>query len=113
MSDEVESEYFRQLSDDDRLRYNEKMAKLELQTDPYLLSIDQWTPERSHWPSVEYPDICVYLINSPSPYTKQALKAFKSSEGYAYFVAGFVEDVLVTKTPNGTLLMTAKVTQVI
>lgn len=111
MSEEVESEYFCQLHDDDKRRYKEKIAKLELETDPYLLPVDQWTPDRTLWPSVEYPDICNYLINSPSPYTREALKAYKSSEGYSYFVAGFVEEVLVTKTRNDTLLMTAKVKQ--
>ena len=74
------------------------MTKLGLQKDPYLFSTDQWPPGRSLWPCEEYPDICVYLINSPSPYTREALKSYKSSEGYAYVVAGFVEEVLVTKT---------------
>ena len=113
MDDGIESAYFSQLDDNDKQRYKEKMTKLGLQTDPYLFSTDQWSPDRSLCPRVKYPDICVYLINSPILYTREALKAYKSSEGYAYFVAGFVEEVLVTKTSNGTLLMTAKVTLII
>ena len=109
MAEEIESEFFKQLDVADKKRYKEKLSKLGLRTDPYLLSGDQWSTSRNVWPSVEFPDICVYLINSPSPYTKEALKAYKSSEAWAYFAAGFVEDVLVTKVKDNSLLMTAKV----
>lgn len=56
MNGEVESEYLRQLNDDDKKWYNDKMTKLGQQTDPYLLPIDQWLPDRFLWPSVEYLD---------------------------------------------------------
>ena len=109
MAEEIESDFFKQLDAADKKRYKEKLSKLGVCTDPYLMDADQWSTSRNVWPSVEFPDICVYLINSPSPYTKEALKAYKSSEGYAYFVAGFVDQVLVTKISDNAMLMTAKV----
>ena len=109
MGEEIESDFFKQHDVADKKRYKEKLSKLGLRIDPYLMDADQWSTSRNVWPSVEFPDICVYLLNSPSPYTKEALKAYKSSEGYAYFVAGFVDQVLVTKINDNVMLMTAKV----
>ena len=109
MGKEIKSDFFKQLDAADKKQYKEKLSKLGLCIDLYLMDADQWSTSRNVWPSVEFPDICVYLLNSPSPYTKEALKAYKSSEGYAYFVAGFVDQVLVTKINDNVMLMTAKV----
>ena len=108
MGEEIESDFFKQLDAADKKRYKEKLSKLGLRTDLYLMDTDQWSTSRNVWPSVEFPDICVYLLNSPSPYTKEALKAYKSSEGYAYFIAGFVDQVLVIKITDNAMIMTAK-----
>ena len=49
------------------------------------------------WPSVSYTDIYNYLINTPSEYTHEMLKAYKSMDGYNFFVNGWVSNIVVTQ----------------
>ena len=51
--------------------------------------------EWQDWPEVQYPDIYNYLVATPSPYTMQELKAYKSLEGYRQFVDGWVSNITV------------------
>ena len=85
----AESVFFKQLDDTGRVRYKQKLDQLGLNEDPYVMSAGFET-DMSLWPPVEFPDICVYLLNSPSP---EELKAYKSTEAWSYFVAGFVDGV--------------------
>ena len=92
------SKYYNDLDAVAQKRYREKLSIAGLSFDPYNSS--SFLPGSSNiplWPEVEYPDICNYLLNSVSPYTMEELKAYKSMDGYNYFIQGWVGniDVLV------------------
>ena len=96
ISSNVESGYYQQLPESARKRYAEKLDMIGFSCDPYAKhSSHQWSKASTKWPEIEYPDVYNYLVNTPSPYTKEEMKAYKSLEGYKYFVDGWVEKVLV------------------
>ncbi len=95
------SDYFRGLDETAQRRYTEKLDKLGGLEDPYLhlgqgLKEEDW----QNWPKVEYPDIYNFLIESPSLYNGESLKAYKSLEAYNYYINGWIEKALVFKIPN-------------
>ena len=81
--------------------------------DPYLeRSRDDHTSiDWQLWPEVEYPDIYNILIATPSLYTGDCLKAYKSLDAYNYYASGWVDNVKVFTIPSrpGTYLITARV----
>ena len=107
------SDLFKQLDMVGTLCYKEKLGMLGVTTDPYSASRDVWDYNPSRWPDLSFPDICAYLIHSLSPYTKEAIKAYKSTEAWAYFTAGYVSEVgLLHLTPQ-TCLLSAMVRTVV
>ena len=61
----------------------------------FAASNDQSSTSSTLWPKVKCPDIYDCLVNTPSPHTKDKLKAYKCTEGYKYSVNGWVGKVLV------------------
>ena len=62
------SGYYEQLTDDANKGYNEKLNTLgEAVDDPYTFS----SIGVNVMPNIEYLDIYNFLINTPSPYTKE------------------------------------------
>ena len=60
--------------------------------DPYTLKASK---RSDIVPNIEFSDIYNFLINTPSPFTKEELKAYKSLDGYIYLVADWVGDLSV------------------
>ena len=100
------SEYYQHLDSIAQARYRDKLAMLGGITDPYLTAdIGQKGLEWQDWPEVQYPDIFNYMIATPSPYTQQELKAYKSLEGYRLYADGWVSELTVVSIPTRCLLI--------
>lgn len=73
--------------------------------DPHLeqsIREEDW----NNWPSVKYPDIYNYLIQTPSLYTGESLKAYKSLEVYNYYSNVWIDKVKVMKLTKLLSLIT-------
>ena len=60
------------------------------------------------WPAVTSVHIRMYLLVTPSPYTGEQLKNYKSLDCYIKFLLGWVREILV-KTIDDTRIIIAKV----
>ena len=84
------SVYFFTLEVDAKKRYVEKLSILKT-SDPYVqMEKRGWQNitdglDWHSWPSVEYPDIYNYLIESPNNFIGSLLKAYKSLDAYNFF----------------------------
>ena len=88
----AESEYFSQLSTENRRRYHEKISRID-NVDPYTLRKNDFLFEKDFYPKITYPDIVNYLLLAPSPKTYEEMKAYKSLEAYNQFYCGWVKEI--------------------
>lgn len=87
------SDYFKTLNMTDRERY---IQKLTLNNgvrlpDPYFIT--EWQYDSSKWPDLQWPDIHCYLIEKPSVYTREKVRAYKSMDACQFAVCGHVQEV--------------------
>ncbi|XP_033996071.1 uncharacterized protein LOC117490432 isoform X1 [Trematomus bernacchii] len=98
------------LNGKERERYLVKTAIIGC--DPYLLPPTVFCLLNSAkcLPQLTFPDIYIYLVHNPSPFTGESLKAFKSTDAYQYAVAGWVNDTKIWHVRKTHLhVITAKV----
>lgn len=69
---ELKSEYFVGLSKESQGRYENKLLSAGLQMDPY--SITRWIETPEVIPAVQWSDMMLYMISTPSPHTKEEIK---------------------------------------
>ena len=68
------SEYLAQLSTETKTRYELKVTSTGLNVDPYCIDESLWTREPEVIPKMMWTDILFYMVSTPSPYTKEAIK---------------------------------------
>ena len=66
------SEYLCSLSVEARRQYESKVTGTGLSLDPYV--IEEWSQDSENIPLLAWSDVCLYMISTPSPYTKEAVK---------------------------------------
>ena len=78
------SSYYHKLPTEAKNRYDAKLHAMQLVFDPLVIwkNYYQLTDHFEQWPNVSYADIYAYLIDHPSTYTHQQLKAYKGLDGY-------------------------------
>ncbi|KAK0139170.1 hypothetical protein N1851_024247 [Merluccius polli] len=83
------------LNQTEKERYLSKVSILGC--DPYLIPATVFCPLTSakRLPQLTFPDIYIYLIHNPSPYSRDSLRAFKSTDAYQYSVAGWVKEARI------------------
>ena len=75
-----------------KARYVDKLNEIDGK-DAYEMEKAEWSADMSEWPEVTYPYIVHYLVYTQSAYTLAELKAYKSLQGYNYFISEFVQDI--------------------
>ena len=100
------SEYIQSLPPDVRKRYQTKTAAIGC--DPYSIVVGDFSKDVTKWPQVGFLDIINYLIDSPSAYTSEQLKKYKSLDAYKFYQDGWIRQILHKKI-EGIHLIRAKV----
>jgi hypothetical protein len=95
-------------------RYTKKLAILfqshSNTLDPYPLLDAKWVNDPTKWPTLEFPQVYTYLIESPGIFTKEQLKVYKSLKAYNYYISGWVQTVLLFVFPDtSNCILKAKV----
>ena len=93
-------DYISNLSEEERIQYLNKLkfSNGEMLPDPFQLK--DWENDIKCLPNITWRDVTEYLIDTPSVFTKEAMKAYKSLEAYDYFVCGHVQNCFYHKISN-------------
>ncbi len=97
---------------DSKTRYQLKLKEIG-GLDPYETTRSEWQDDLDLWPSTTSIHIGMYLLLTPSPYSKQDLLNYKSLDCYVNFLSGWVREILVREVTNDKRVIIAKVRYII
>lgn len=105
----IVSRYALSLTPQDREQYRSKivLANGDCLPDPELLT--EWVDNVIKWPDIHWPAIYCYLVDKPSVYTREKLRAYKSLDAYNYVVCGHVQTVLYSDIGDDFCVLKAEV----
>lgn len=87
--------YVSTLDPPSKKRYLEKLKLID-GVDPYIES-DDFSTAFDDLPPITYMDVINYLVFTPSPFSAEDMKAYKSLEAYNQVLEGWVRDVKALK----------------
>ena len=93
--DSTSSDYIQSLPPDVNQRYKSKTAVIGC--DLYSIVVGDFNRDVTKWPQLGFLDIMNYLISSPSAYTSEQLKKYKSLDAYKYYQDGWIHQILHKK----------------
>ena len=84
-------DYASTLHGPDKVRYERKLQVVFAESgmeviDPYFIAKEKWKDDVYLWPPVEFGQLYTYLVDTPGPYTKEKLKAYKNLEAFNYYI---------------------------
>ena len=99
------------LTPEAKVRYSRKLHACSLEICPYKLAEDWWQNDPAKWPKLEWPEVYLYLVETPGVFTREAMKNRKSLEAHNQFLSGWVKTVLFYRVPSSDVfIMKAEVT---
>ncbi len=96
---------FQALDHDAKERYLKKLKISGQDKCPYQIPADCWLNEPTQWPSLEWPEVYEYLINTPGVYTRESMKNRKSLEAHNQFVSGWVRTIFSYQKPASSIII--------
>ena len=92
------SEYLTSLEPNDAQSYIKKLTLTtgECLPDPYTLVAEEWEENINKFSDITWHDGTEYLIETPSLYTKESMKVYKSLGAFDYFVCGHLQQCFLS-----------------
>ena len=84
------SSYYESLDKESQLCYDRKLTTADGKKLPDPMSLKDWKNNVALSSDVNWPDIYNYLVNTPSEYTHESMKAYKSLNAYELFAGMYM-----------------------